>query len=92
VAATGTKPVVLDGHTADWCSSLARNEHGIGTFLVEAPNAELVPSWDVTRKVARLDFDGVERNRRPVGRQTRIWQRIVDDTNVALCAELIGVF
>jgi alkylation response protein AidB-like acyl-CoA dehydrogenase len=88
---SGEKPIVLDGHTADWALVVARTEHGIATFLVEAPAGELVPAWDVTRKVARLEFDGQEAE--PVGPdidQTRLWQRIVDDTNVALCAELVG--
>src|SRR3954447_9530165 len=62
---TGSKPVVLDGHTADWALVVARTEHGIGAFLVEAPGAELVPSWDVTRKVASLELDG--RDAEPVG-------------------------
>jgi alkylation response protein AidB-like acyl-CoA dehydrogenase len=88
---TGTKPVVLDGHTADWALVVARTEQGIGTFLVEAPSGELVPSWDVTRKVARLAFDAHEAQPvGPSGDQTSVWQRIVDDTNVALCAELVG--
>ena len=88
---TGEKPIVLDGHTADWALVVARAEHGIGTFLLEAPAAELVPSWDVTRKVTRLELD--RREAVPVGPdrdQTRLWQRIVDDANVAICAELIG--
>jgi alkylation response protein AidB-like acyl-CoA dehydrogenase len=88
---TGTKPVVLDGHQADWALVVARTEHGLGTFLVEAPAGELVPAWDVTRKVARLDFDG--RDAVPVGPDgdhTALWQRVVDDANVALCAELLG--
>jgi alkylation response protein AidB-like acyl-CoA dehydrogenase len=88
---SGHKPIVFDGHTADWALVVARTEHGIGTFLVEAPGAELVPAWDVTRKVARLELDG--RDAEPVGPpgdQTRRWQRIVDDTNVAMCAELVG--
>src|SRR5436305_3145369 len=77
---TGTKPVVLDGHTADWALVVARTEQGIGTFLIEAPAAEPVPAWDVSRKVARLVFDG--RDAGPVGPegdQTHLWQRIVDD-------------
>jgi alkylation response protein AidB-like acyl-CoA dehydrogenase len=89
---TGTKPVVLDGHTADWALVVARTEQGIGTFLVEAPGGELVPSWDQTRKVARLELDGREATPvGPDGDHTRAWQRIVDDTNVAVCAELVGV-
>jgi alkylation response protein AidB-like acyl-CoA dehydrogenase len=88
---TGTKPVVLDGHTADWALVVARTEHGIGTFVVEAPAGELVPAWDLTRKVARLTFDNVEAEPvGPSGDHTPQWRRIVDDTNVALCAELIG--
>src|SRR3954451_5770519 len=88
---TGTKPVVIDGHTADWALVVARTEHGIGTFLVEAPAGEVVPAWDVTRKLACLEFEGHEAEPvGPGGDQTRVWQRIVDDANVALCAELIG--
>ena len=88
---TGTKPVILDGHTADWALVVARTEQGIGTFLIEAPNAELVPAWDVTRRVTRLEFDGTEATPvGPDGDHTATWQRIVDDTNVALCAELVG--
>src|SRR5437764_1598484 len=88
---TGTKPVVLDGHTADWALVVARTEFGIGTFLVEAPNAAVVPAWDVTRKVTRLEFDGTEAEPvGPDGDQTAVWHRIVDETNVALCAELVG--
>jgi alkylation response protein AidB-like acyl-CoA dehydrogenase len=88
---TGSKPVVLDGHTADWALVVARTEQGIGSFLVEAPGGELVPSWDVTRKIARLSFDATDATPvGPAGDQTAIWQRIVDDTNVALAAELVG--
>ncbi len=88
---TGTKNVVLDGHNADWALVVARAEHGIATFRVEAPNAELVPAWDVTRRVATLELDGREAT--PVGPdidQTALWQRIVDDINTITCAELIG--
>ena len=56
--AHGLKPVVLDGHTADWVLVAARTEHGIGTFLVEAPGevgAHLGPD---PQDGARLDLDG----------------------------------
>src|SRR5437764_6713256 len=80
---TGAKPVILDGHTADWALVVARTEQGIGTFLVEAPAAELVPAWDVTRKVARLTFDAQEAEPvGPEGDHTAVWHRVVDDTNV----------
>jgi alkylation response protein AidB-like acyl-CoA dehydrogenase len=88
---TGSKPVVLDGHTADWCLVVARTPQGLGTFALEAPAAELVPAWDVTRKVARLELH--ETPAEPVGPDgdhTDLWHRIADDAAVAQCAELIG--
>jgi alkylation response protein AidB-like acyl-CoA dehydrogenase len=88
---TGEKPVVIDGHTADWVLVVARTQEGIGTFAIEAPRAELVPTWDFTRKVARLSLhDTPAEPVGPEGDHTAIWRRIVDDTCVALCAELIG--
>jgi alkylation response protein AidB-like acyl-CoA dehydrogenase len=88
----GLKPVVLDGHTADWVLVVARTQQGIGTFVVEAPRAELVPTWDLTRKVARLELrDTPAEPVGPDGDQTALWRRVVDDACVALCAELIGV-
>lgn len=87
----GAKPVVLDGHTADWVLVVARTQEGIGTFVVEAPQAELVPTWDLTRKVARLELrDTTAEPVGPGGDQTGIWRRVVDDACVALCAELVG--
>jgi alkylation response protein AidB-like acyl-CoA dehydrogenase len=88
---TGTKSVVLDGHTADWVLVPARTQQGIGTFVVEAPAAEPVASLDVTRKLARLVL--VDRPAEPVGPDgdhTAIWRRVVDDGAVALCAETLG--
>jgi alkylation response protein AidB-like acyl-CoA dehydrogenase len=87
----GVKPVVPDGHNADWCLVPARTQAGIETFLVEAPAADLVPSWDPFRRLGRLDLDG--RPAEPVGPpgdQTAAWRRIADDGAVAVCAELIG--
>jgi alkylation response protein AidB-like acyl-CoA dehydrogenase len=91
----GAKPVVLDGAAADWVLVAARTPEGIGTFLVDRPGerglAETVPTWDPTRKVARLSLAGVAaRPVGPDGDHTAIWRRIVDDGCVALCAELIG--
>ncbi len=88
----GLKPVVLDGHTADWAIVAARTEEGLGSFLLEEPSAQLVPSLDVTRKVSRLELGG-RRARRigPPGDQSALWRRIADDAAVALCAELVGV-
>lgn len=87
----GLKPVVIDGGTADWCLVAARTEEGIGTFVVEAPRAEPVPTWDTSRKIGRLDLDG--RPAEPVGPpgdHTAAWRRVADDVAVALCAEMVG--
>ena len=88
---TGLKPVVLDGHTADWVLVVARTQDGLGTFLIESPRAQLVPTWDGGRKVARLDLADAPAERvGPEGDHTAAWRRVADDANVALCAELIG--
>jgi alkylation response protein AidB-like acyl-CoA dehydrogenase len=88
---SGLKPVVPDGHSADWCLVPARTQAGIQTFVIDGPAGELVPSWDPFRRLARLDLD--DRPAEPVGRDgdhTAMWRRIVDDAAVAVCAELVG--
>jgi alkylation response protein AidB-like acyl-CoA dehydrogenase len=87
----GTKSVVLDGHSADWVLVPARTQQGIGTFLVEAPRAELYPGLDVTRRLARLELaDVVAEPVGPDGDHTEVWKRVVDDAAVLLCAETLG--
>jgi alkylation response protein AidB-like acyl-CoA dehydrogenase len=89
---TGVKPLVIDGHTADWVLVAARTEEGLGTFLLQAPPCELVPTLDPTRKAARLVLE--ETPVEPVGftgDHTRAWRRVVDDGATLLCAEMIGV-
>ncbi|MGH8922011.1 MAG: acyl-CoA dehydrogenase family protein, partial [Actinomycetes bacterium] len=87
----GTKAVVLDGHTADVAIVAARTAEGLAAFSLEQPRGELVPTLDVTRKVARVDLDG-RRARRigPAGDQTAALARVGDDIAVALCAETVG--
>ncbi|MEY2476924.1 MAG: hypothetical protein QOG87_2239 [Actinomycetota bacterium] len=88
---TGLKPVVVDGHTADWVLVAARTEEGLGTFLIERPEAERVATWDVTRKIARMQLDATPAERvGPPGDHTAMWRRFADDAAVALCAELVG--
>ena len=63
------------------CSSPARTQEGLGTFLVERPTAELVPTLDVDpqgRPGSMLD-DDAGRAGRPAGDHTAIWRRVVDD-------------
>ncbi|MCU1448566.1 MAG: Acyl-CoA dehydrogenase [Acidimicrobiales bacterium] len=88
----GLKPAVLDGHTADWAIVAARTDEGLGSFFLEKPGAEVVPSLDVTRKMTRLELAQRPATRvGPAGDHTAIWQRIADDAAVALCAETVGV-
>jgi alkylation response protein AidB-like acyl-CoA dehydrogenase len=94
---TGTKAAVVDGHTADWILVPARTQEGLGTFLVEpeaideGSSLTSVPGLDRTRKLARLELVGQRAERvGPDGDHTALWQRVADDSAVALCAELIG--
>lgn len=88
---TGEKAIVLDGAHADWVLVPARTQEGLNTFLVEAPGGEPVPTWDVTRRVARLAFDDAPAEPvGPDGDHTAAWRRVADDAAVALCAELVG--
>jgi alkylation response protein AidB-like acyl-CoA dehydrogenase len=90
-ALSGTKPFVLDGAGADWALVVADEGGALGTFLLEEPRGEQVPVLDVTRKVARLELDGRRAERvGPPGDHSPIWRRVLDDVNVALCAELVG--
>jgi alkylation response protein AidB-like acyl-CoA dehydrogenase len=88
---SGSKSIVIDGHTADWALVVARTQFGLGTFLLEQPQAELIPTWDGTRKIASLELADVPAEPiGPDGDHTTIWRHVVDDACVALCAELIG--
>ncbi len=87
----GRKPVVLDGHTADVAYVVARDGDGLAAFAVDRPAGELVPSLDVTRKVARLVLDGRPARRvGPAGDQRALLARVVDDIGIVLCAESVG--
>ena len=89
---SGLKPLVLDGHTADWVIVAARTQEGIGSFLIESPAAEYVPTMDPTRKAARLVLDETPAiPLGPLGDHQAIWRRIADDATVGLAAELVGV-
>lgn len=88
---SGTKPVVLDGDTADWVLVVARTQEGLGTFLVEPPAAEQYPSLDVRRSVARVEFhDTPAVPVGPDGDHGPIWRRVVDDAAVLVGAEMLG--
>jgi alkylation response protein AidB-like acyl-CoA dehydrogenase len=87
----GTKPVVLDGHAADLAYVVARDADGLAVFALDAPRGELVPSMDVTRRLARVELGGRPGRRiGPSGDQRAAIQRVVDDIGIALCAESVG--
>src|SRR3984957_1599635 len=70
----GEKPIVVDGHTADWVIVAARSEEGVRSYLLESPAAELVPSLDPTRKLARLVLqDAAVVPLGPGGNQASLW-------------------
>ncbi len=89
----GVKPMVPDGMSADWILVPARTREGLQSFLVERPeNSEPVPSLDITRKFARLEFDETRATLvGPPGDHAAIWHRVIDDAGVLIGAELIGV-
>jgi alkylation response protein AidB-like acyl-CoA dehydrogenase len=88
---TGDKPMVLDGHSADWVLVVARTDAGLNTFLVAGPLGEPIPTLDPSRKASRVEFaDTPAEQVGPTGDQTALWRRIVDDAAVMLCAELVG--
>jgi alkylation response protein AidB-like acyl-CoA dehydrogenase len=87
----GTKPVVLDGHTADFAVVVARHDDGLAAFVLDDPRGRPVPALDVTRKVAHVDLDGRSARRiGPPGDQSDALARVVDDIAIALCAETVG--
>ena len=87
----GEKPIVVDGHTADWVIVAARNEDGVHSYLLDSPAAELVPSLDPTRKLARLVLqDAPVVPLGPGGNQAGLWQRVQDDIGIVLAAETVG--
>ena len=89
---SGAKPIVVDGHSADWVIVVALAEDGIRSFLLPSPRAVAVPNLDPTRKLARLVLDDepvVPLG--PSGDQSTLWRGVLDDVSVALSAELVGV-
>ena len=88
----GSKPVVVDGHTADIAIVAAREPDGkLAAFALDRPAGEPVSALDVTRKVARVTLDGRRAKRiGPPGDQTALLERIGDDIAIALCAETVG--
>jgi alkylation response protein AidB-like acyl-CoA dehydrogenase len=92
---SGTKTFVLDGHVADLLLVVARTANGISLFAVDgdAPGVtrELLPTLDLTRKQAKVTFEGVAA--RLIGSEGNVWptiERVLQLATVALAAEQVG--
>ena len=91
----GTKMFVVDGHVAQLLLVVARNGDGLGLFAVDAADAgvvrTLLPTLDMTRKLARVEFSGVPaRLVSGPGDATAALSRALDLALVALTAEQAG--
>ena len=92
---------VLDGHIADVFLVTALDGNEPGLYLVEARSADVVttllPTMDLTRKVASVEFRGAEAQRLgarggPGGESPvrRVLSRVRDIATIALAAEQAG--
>jgi alkylation response protein AidB-like acyl-CoA dehydrogenase len=90
----GSKRWVLDGHLADVLLVVARGEAGLELFRVEpdAPGLgrSLVPSLDLTRKLAHVDLAATPARRVSRGDQAEALERVLALTHAALAAEQVG--
>src|SRR6201999_2254459 len=91
----GHKSFVLDGGTAGLFLGLAVADGGLSLFAVQADAAGLgrtvLPTLDQTRKLARLEFDGVAgRLIGSTGAAAAIMGRVLDVAAIALAAEQLG--
>ena len=91
----GTKMFVVDGHVAQLLLVVARSDDGLGLFAVDASDAgvvrTLLPTLDMTRKLARVELNGVPaRLVSGPGDATAALSRALDLALVALTAEQAG--
>lgn len=91
----GAAPLVLDGHTADVILAAANTEAGPSLFAVQADADGLcrtpLAGLDRTRKVARVEFDGVAAELiGSDGGAAHYLARTSDTAIVALAAEQLG--
>jgi alkylation response protein AidB-like acyl-CoA dehydrogenase len=99
----GAKSYVVDGHVADLlvvagrvAGTAGRDDHNdLALFTVSADTAgvtrSLLPSMDPTRKLARIDFDGVQAQRLGNGEDSATaLDRTLDQAAIALANEMVG--
>lgn len=96
----GTKSFVIDGHTADLIVVLARlagttGEEGLTFLTVKGDAAGLtrtaLQTQDQTRKLAKLDFKGVEAELLgEAGKAAAAFAQVMDIAAVCLANEMVG--
>ena len=91
----GHKSFVLDGHAAGLILVIAQTSAGLSLFAVNADAAGLarasLPTLDQTRKLGRLQFDGVAgRLIGSPGDATAVLDHTLDVAAIALAAEQLG--
>lgn len=96
----GTKSFVIDGHTADLIVVLARlpgtaGEEGLTFLTVKGDAAGLtrtpLQTQDMTRKLARLEFKGVEAEALgDAGKAAAPFAQVMDIAAVCLANEMVG--
>ena len=97
---SGSKTMVLDGHTADLIVVLARQpgtsgDSGLSLFLVDGKAAGLtrrpLKTMDLTRKLARLEFSNVAATPLgSVGSAAAAFNRVMLEAAVCLANEMVG--
>ncbi|GHF50677.1 alkylation response protein AidB-like acyl-CoA dehydrogenase [Amycolatopsis bartoniae] len=89
---TGHRNFVLDGHNAALVLATARTPEGLFLYAVDAHAAGLtataLPTLDQTRRLARLEFDGVEAEL--IGPAEAALAATLDVAALALAAEQLG--
>jgi alkylation response protein AidB-like acyl-CoA dehydrogenase len=89
----GHKSFVLDGGTAGLILVVAATDAGLSLFAVEgdAVDRTALPTLDQTRKLARLEFDGVTGTLiGSPGDAVAVLDRTIDVAAIALAAEQLG--
>ncbi len=90
----GVAGFVPDGHVADVVLVAAREGNGLGLFSVESRAShlerKLLPTLDLTRKLARLSFSGTAATRIASGDATAAVERANALAATALAAEQVG--
>ena len=96
----GTKSYVVDGHIADLLVVVGRapgttGQDGLALFTVrgDAPGVtrSRLPSMDPTRKLARIEFNGVQAERLGDGEDgVTALERTLDQAAIALANEMVG--